>query len=252
MLAGMSTRKLQALIAGGLLLLGWALWLRTSTAPPVVGAVLQAVPPSVPSASELALQPTAALPAPPPEAAPVRPATPTSAAQRLTHERQQLRTRVLSSLREREQQKRAVSAPGPVPGTAPVPDDVGTMVDKTGELSAEALRVLNHELMPMVSQCLDQAHERDPRLQGMLALQIGLASVEALGSMIETVEPSPVNDLGDPELIECVRQSAFTIELPLPSSDQRTERELTIPYGIDPKQWRPRESPAENPAAPTH
>jgi hypothetical protein len=121
------------------------------------------------------------------------------------------------------------------------------MVDKTGELPKEVLHALNHELMPMVSQCLEQAQERDPRLKGMLALEVHFASAEDLGSIIETVEPAPINDLADAELIECVRQSAFTLELPVPSSDLRAEGMLTVPHGIDPKLWHPKNVPAEKP-----
>ena len=125
------------------------------------------------------------------------------------------------------------------------------MVDKTGELTQEETRILNQELMPLVGQCLDQAHERDPELKGMLAIQLHFARAEGLGSIVETAEPAPINDLDEPELLECVRQSAFTIEFPMPASDRRTGRQLTIPYGIDPKEWRPREMPAEKPATST-
>lgn len=245
MLARMGSRKLSALIAFGLLLLGLALWLRTRSTPPAVGAAAS------PSASELALQPVAPTSEPPPEPAGARSAAPGNAAppHRLTPQHQQLRERVVRSLLEREQQKRAAAAPGHAPSAASTAqgDAVGTMVDKTGALPEEVLYVLNHELMPMVDQCLDQAHERAPQLKGMLALEVRFAGAEDLGSIIETVEPAPINDLGDEELIDCVRQSAFTLALPVRSSDLRAEGTMTIPYGIDPKQWRPKNVPAQTP-----
>lgn len=241
----MRARK-QVLIALGLLLLGLALWLRTRSTPPVATA-------AAPGAAELALQPSAAAvhtaDTPAGRAggagAPVRSA-PT--ARRLSPQRQQQRQRVVRTLREREQ-KRAAAAAGPAASSAAEADQAGTLVDKTGKLTEAELRVLNHELMPMISQCLDQAHERDPQLKGMLAVVLQFASAEELGSIVETVEPAASNDLGDEELLECVRQSAFTLDFPVPGKDGRSDGMLTIPFGIDPKDWRPRDGAAEQPPA---
>jgi hypothetical protein len=106
------------------------------------------------------------------------------------------------------------------------------MVDRTGELSAEAMRVLNHEFMPLVGECYDQAHERNPRLRGMLAVNVELAGVKEIGSIIEAVEAAQdINELEDEELIECVRQSAFSIQLPIPVKSGRMSRQLTMPFG---------------------
>jgi hypothetical protein len=236
----MSARKLQASVVGGLLLLGLAVWLRTHEE--------ARAPSATPAAggAELALQPAPAITqktAPPAAAAAGAAGQRASGAASLTPERQQLRERVMSTLREREG-KRAVAARAPA-GAAAASDQLGTMVDKTGEMTAEEMRILNHELMPMVSQCLEQAHERDPQLKGMLALEVRFAGAEDLGSIIESVEPAAINDLGEQELIECVRQSAFSLQFPVPSSDRRGERQLTIPFGIDPEAWRPREGVAQ-------
>jgi hypothetical protein len=165
----------------------------------------------------------------------------------VTPERQQLRERVVRALREREQ-KRAAAAFVPAPSQMGGQEQ-GGLVDKTGKLTEEELLVLNHELLPMISECLDQAHERDPRLKGMLAVELRFASAEELGSIIETAEPAPDNELTDEELLECVRQSSFALQLPVPSKDGRSDLMLTIPFGIDPKDWRPR-APAVPPAAP--
>lgn len=39
------------------------------------------------------------------------------------------------------------------------------------------------------------------------------------------------NEVTDAELIDCVRQSAFTIELPMPIESGRIARQLTMPFG---------------------
>ena len=105
------------------------------------------------------------------------------------------------------------------------------MKDRTG-LMGDEVKVINRELMPMVGQCVDEAHERNPRLHGMLGLSVQLASAEGVGSIFETVEPTATNEVNDAEMIDCIRQSAFTISLPAPKADSLHEGMLTIP--IDP------------------
>ncbi len=119
---------------------------------------------------------------------------------------------------------------GKIAAAEPTP---GTMVDRTGELGKDTMRVINHEFMPLVGECYDQARERNPRLRGMLAVNIELAGAEDVGgSIIETVEEATdLNELHDDELIECVRQSAFSIQLPAPIKSGRTARQLTMPFG---------------------
>jgi hypothetical protein len=135
---------------------------------------------------------------------------------------------VLDSLARREREQAAQGAQS----NAAARHAPGTMVDRTGELGQDTMRVINHELMPLVSECFDQASERDPKLRGTLALNVELAGTEELGGIIETVEPAQDrNQLQDDELIECVRQSAFSIQLPAPTKSGRTSRQLTIPFG---------------------
>lgn len=150
-----------------------------------------------------------------------RSAAPRPAGAGLSPETQRRRQQVLDALAQR------TPAPNPSGG----PGAEGTLVDRTGVLG-DAVRVLNRDLLPLVSQCFDQAHERQPALKGMLALGVKLASAEGVGGIIETVEPAEPNELHDDELIECIRQSAFSIELPTPESDARGEFQLTIPFGI--------------------
>jgi hypothetical protein len=61
---------------------------------------------------------------------------------------------------------------------------------------------------------------------------VALAGAEEIGSIIEAVEAAQgLNELDDEELIECVRQSAFSIQLPVPIKSGRTSRQLTMPFG---------------------
>ena len=87
--------------------------------------------------------------------------------------------------------------------------------------------------MPLIDECYERAHERNPQLRGMLALGVKFASAEGVGSIIEAVEPEAMNEIPDPEFIDCIRQSAFTIELPMPTADRQRGGMMTIPFGID-------------------
>jgi hypothetical protein len=150
----------------------------------------------------------------------------------MTPETERQRARVLESLAERQRRSRMAATPGAPSVQPPTPPEPGDVKDRTGELSPETMNVLNHELMPLVGECVDQARERDPKLGGMLAVSIELAAAEEVGAIIEAVEGADgENEVHDDELIECVRQSAFTIELPMPVEDGRTSRQLTIPIG---------------------
>src|SRR5688572_31241161 len=113
MLARMSTRKLQASVVGGLLLLGLAGWLGMRDTPRMPGAAPAA------GGAELALQPAPATAGKEPQPVNVAasagaPGKSTSRTPSLTAEHQQLRERVVSALRERERErKRAVAAAAP-------------------------------------------------------------------------------------------------------------------------------------------
>lgn len=138
---------------------------------------------------------------------------------------------MLDSLRSMQRGQAPEGAHGERATTAPEP---GTMVDRTGELGDELMRVINHELIPLVSDCHQQALERQPRLQGMLALGVKLAGAEEIGEIIEAVEAAPGNEVDDAELVECVRQSAFSIRLPAPRKSGRGDFLMTIPLGDPP------------------
>jgi hypothetical protein len=67
----------------------------------------------------------------------------------------------------------------------------------------------------------------------MLAVSIKLAGAEGVGSIIESLEPDAKNEVSDDELIDCIRQSAFSIQLPPPRVDRSDSALLTMPFGSD-------------------
>lgn len=165
----------------------------------------------------------AAMPAPPRVAR--------SSRRELSEEEKRFRKRVLDGLRAREAAKSTSEAPNRAPDPVVEKSGAGAR-DRTGEL-AEETRILNQEFMPLVDECFDQADERDPRLRGKLAVSLKFATDEDIGAIVEALEPAQGNELADPELIECVRQSAFSLTLPAARLSGREGLLLTIPFRGD-------------------
>ena len=104
----------------------------------------------------------------------------------------------------------------------------GDLRDRIGGRD-ELLRALNHDLMPLVHECIEQAQERTPGLAGMLALNLELVADEELGAVVELAEPAERNEIPDPALLECLRESALSLSLPSPRGSGRDAVLLTIP-----------------------
>jgi hypothetical protein len=62
-----------------------------------------------------------------------------------------------------------------------------------------------------MSECIDQAKARNPRLHGMLALSMSVAPTDT-GKVIVSATPTGNNQIEDAELLECIRESSFSIE----------------------------------------
>ena len=62
-----------------------------------------------------------------------------------------------------------------------------------------------------MSECIDQAKARNPRLHGTLALSMTVAPTEN-HKIIVSVTPARGNQIDDPELLECIRESSFSVE----------------------------------------
>ena len=87
----------------------------------------------------------------------------------------------------------------------------GGLTDKTGWADTSVAKQLNRELMPLMSECIDQAKARNPKLHGMLALSMSVAPTDN-GKVIVSATPRPRNQIDDTELLECIRESSFSIE----------------------------------------
>jgi len=99
---------------------------------------------------------------------------------------------------------------------------------------------LNEEFMPLASECIEQAEARSPRLSGMLAIGLETIADEQLGAVVDAADPAPTNNVADPLLFECIRESALSLTLPPPLTSGRERFELTLPVGPQPGSGAPR------------
>jgi len=65
--------------------------------------------------------------------------------------------------------------------------------------------------------------------RGMLGLAVELAQRRGGRAHCRSIEPTARNEIDDAELIDCLRESAFTVDLPVEGTG-RTGFEMTIPY----------------------
>lgn len=92
---------------------------------------------------------------------------------------------------------------------------------------------LNHDFMPLADECIDHARARTPSLEGMLAIGFEIVADQELGAIIDEVEFADTNEIDDPELQQCVRESLASLMLPPGAQTGRSELLLTLPIEPD-------------------
>jgi hypothetical protein len=98
----------------------------------------------------------------------------------------------------------------------------------------ELVSFLNSEFMPLADECIEQARERSPKLAGMLAIGIETIADEELGAVVDVADPAARNEVVDPLLFECIRESAFSLVVPAPIASGSEKFELTMSVGEEP------------------
>lgn len=143
--------------------------------------------------------------------------------------REQVRAAILAAARARE------AAAGPAgPAADPLAAEPPPAAP-TGELTKriegheELFAELNRDFMPLADECIEQAQTRAPELAGMLAVGVDIVVDEELGAVIERVDFGEQNEVEEPELRSCVRESLLSMLLPPGSADGREQLMLTMP-----------------------
>jgi hypothetical protein len=115
----------------------------------------------------------------------------------------------------------------PAPG-APKVYPPGDLRDRIGGRDA-LIKSLNRDFMPLAQECIERAQERSPALKGMLALSLETLSDGQLGAVVDVAEAAPDNEVAEPELLECIRETAYSLRLPPPRTNGREKFLLTLP-----------------------
>jgi len=103
---------------------------------------------------------------------------------------------------------RAPSSPGRSGGAG----SSGELHDKTGWGDPSVGKQLNREFMPLASECIEQAVARRPGLHGVLGVTLQLSPTENGKAIVTSIKPRPDNQVDDPELFECIRESSFSLD----------------------------------------
>ncbi len=88
------------------------------------------------------------------------------------------------------------------------------LTNRLGEQRQALVDALDGDFMPLAMECIEQAEEQNPSLQGMVGIAIEIVADEELGGVIDRADPAPSYKVPDGDLIECIRQSALSVTLP--------------------------------------
>lgn len=195
-------------------------WLWPSPAPPAEQAAKSSAPTQTASAA-----------AKPASAAPTPPETRTAPAPE--HARAEARQR-RDALRKQIVDAGRAEAPDPAHAAPEQPETSqgGGLKDRIGGRD-DLMAALNADFLPLADECIEAARERDPELMGMLALGMEVIGDEDLGAVIENVDFPDRNEVIEAELLECIRETAYSTTLPPPPESGRDEFLITLKVGIE-------------------
>lgn len=97
----------------------------------------------------------------------------------------------------------------------------------------ELMARLNGDFLPLADECIEQARERRPGLDGMIAIEVELLAERDIGAIVESAEAAPDNAVDDAGLVECMQQSLLSMSLPGDAVDGRERIMITMPMEPD-------------------
>ncbi|MFO0573413.1 MAG: hypothetical protein U1A78_05410 [Polyangia bacterium] len=116
----------------------------------------------------------------------------------------------------------------PAARRADAPRPAGTLRDRIGGRESLA-KLLNHEFMPLADECIELAQRDAPELAGVLVIGLETAADQELGAVVEDVKVPATNQITDPELLTCIRETALSLRLPPPPTSGREKFEISLP-----------------------
>jgi hypothetical protein len=133
-------------------------------------------------------------------------------------------------LRQLAQRPAAPSGGTPAAGSSTDPSSdppSGGLRNRLDERHQAVVDQLNRDFMPLAKECVDQAQQRT-QITGLIALSMETVADEQLGAVVDAAEPAPSNQVVDPLLFECLRESAFSLSLPPPPTGGRMKALITL------------------------
>lgn len=106
------------------------------------------------------------------------------------------------------------------------------LTDRIGGRDA-LVNALNRDFLPLADECIEQARERKPALQGMLTISLELVADPELGAVIDSTEYPAANEVHEDELLDCIRETALATTLPPPPAGGREGFMITLKVGED-------------------
>jgi hypothetical protein len=119
------------------------------------------------------------------------------------------------------------------PAGRPSGPSPGGLVNRAGDTHQAVVDQMNRDFMPLARECVEQAQGRTPQLAGVFALDMETIADEQLGAVVDAADPAPTNEIADPQLIECIRESAFSMTLPPPPTGGRMKVMITLRIDAD-------------------
>jgi hypothetical protein len=146
-------------------------------------------------------------------------------------ERERFRRRILDGLRDAPAHAPARAGES---GEPDPPAPGGGITDRTGGRLGPYVAVINSDLLPLAEECYALAQENNPGLRGMLDLDVEIIADEEIGGLVETVAVGHENEIDDPTLLECIRETTLSTIFPAPEHSGREGMRLTLRFEPDP------------------
>ncbi|MBK8240826.1 MAG: hypothetical protein IPK74_35350 [Deltaproteobacteria bacterium] len=140
-------------------------------------------------------------------------------------------------LRRRIVERQAARAGGEARGhtRADDDDDGPPLADRIGGRD-DLARLLHEDFIPLADECFTAAQERQPGLAGMFEIEFDVLADPDLGAVVDTIEVPPTSTQPggqpwDPELVECMRESAYSLSFPPPPEGGRDQFMVSLRLG---------------------
>lgn len=102
-----------------------------------------------------------------------------------------------------------------------------------GSLDPQYIQDAVREIVPLFAECYELALEEDDTLAGRLVMLMTIGGEEEVGGVIEHAAIAEDSELHHPLLDECVRETAYTIELPAPDGGGQVEVRYPLTFSPD-------------------